>query len=85
MFTKPTVYSNATAIIITSNYNTKGSLTIDSERTNHFVWQYIGQTGSDIYYQKKEINSSWEFQGSIMSEWKDAASKPTITIDSTEN
>ena len=85
VFTKPTVYSNATAIIITSNYNTKGSLTIDSERTNHFVWQYIGQTGSDIYYQKKEINSSWEFQGSIMSEWKDAASNPRITIDSTDN
>ena len=85
VFTKPTAFLNATAIIITSNNNNKGSFTIDSERTNHFVWQYIGQTGSDIYYQKKEINSSWEFQGSIMSEWKVAATKPRITVDSTDN
>ncbi|MCG3252394.1 MAG: hypothetical protein KAX09_00980 [Candidatus Heimdallarchaeota archaeon] len=85
VFTKPTVFTNASAIIITSNYNTKGSLSVDSERTNHFVWQYIGQTGSDIYYQKKERNSSWEFQGSIMSEWKTGASNPRITVDSTDN
>ncbi|MCK5298547.1 MAG: hypothetical protein KAJ76_06555, partial [Candidatus Heimdallarchaeota archaeon] len=85
VFTKPSVFTNASAIIITSNNNDKGSLAIDSERTNHFVWQYIGQTGSDIYYQKKEINSSWEFQGSIMSEWKDAASNPRITVDSNDN
>ncbi len=85
VFTKPTVFTNASAIIITSNNNNKGSLVVDSERTNHFVWQYIGQTGSDIYYQKKERNSSWEFQKSIMNEWKAAASNPRISVDSTDN
>lgn len=85
VFTNPTVFTNASAIIITSNNNNKGSLVVDSERTNHFVWQYIGQTGSDIYYQKKERNSSWEFQKSIMNEWKAAASNPRISVDSTDN
>ncbi len=85
VFTKPTVFTNASAIIITSNNNNKGSLVVDSERTNHFVWQYFGQAGSDIYYQKKERNSSWEFQKSIMNEWKADASNPRISVDSTDN
>lgn len=85
VFTKPAVFSNTTSIIITSNNNNKGGVVIDSERTTHFVWQYIGQTGNDLYYQKKEINGSWEFQGSIMNELKVTALHPKIAVDSIDN
>ncbi|MBK5113372.1 MAG: hypothetical protein KGD59_11990 [Candidatus Heimdallarchaeota archaeon] len=85
VFTKPTVFSDASNIIVTSFDNNKGKIIIDSDGTKHFVWQYIGPAQPNIYYQKKEINGSWEFKGSIMTEWKAAAQNPRITIDSNDN
>ncbi len=85
VFINPTNYSNATAIMVTSFNNNKGNFVADSKGTYHFVWNYIGPSQVNIYYQKKEVNSSWEFQGSIMTVWKTAAQSPRIAVDSKDN
>ncbi|NHJ86674.1 MAG: hypothetical protein FK734_14515 [Asgard group archaeon] len=75
-------FSNSTTIMITTKNNSKSCLVVDSDGIKHHIWQHIGKTKVELFYQIKNGSSNWSFQGSITGEWENTVTSPELAIDS---
>ncbi|MCF2143880.1 MAG: hypothetical protein K9W42_09285 [Candidatus Heimdallarchaeota archaeon] len=81
-FNKSGDLSSAEKVLFTTVENNEGSIVVDQEGVIHFVWEHGGRFNSEIYYQRRYQNDSWEFVGSITAGGIIEAENPKLLIDS---
>jgi len=65
--------------------NGHGSIGIDSSKTIHFIWEYVGTYSTHVYYEYKTQNGSWQITGAISGTHFTSSNSPNLLVDSFDN
>ncbi|MBN1330805.1 MAG: hypothetical protein JXA54_15135 [Candidatus Heimdallarchaeota archaeon] len=84
-FNKTEFLSDEQLIYQSTRSNGQGSIGVDSTKTIHFIWEYVGTYNTKVYYEYKTQNGSWQIMESIAGTHFTSSVSPKLLVDSLDN